>query len=79
MEENGFPIAPAILGLVLGEMLEQNFMTSMIKADGQLFAFFERPIAATLGVITALLWAVMLWHSWRKASTVAVVPTAPPA
>ena len=34
MEENGFPIAPAILGLVLGEMLEQNFMTSMIKADG---------------------------------------------
>ena len=34
MEENGFPIAPAILGLVLGEMLEQNFVTSMIKADG---------------------------------------------
>ena len=50
MEENGFPIAPAILGLVLGEMLEQNFMTSMIKADGALLAFFERPIAGALGV-----------------------------
>ncbi len=34
MEENGFPVAPAILGLVLGPMLEENFMTSMIKADG---------------------------------------------
>ncbi len=35
MEANAFPIAPTILGLVLGGMLEQNFVTSMIKADGQ--------------------------------------------
>ena len=34
MEENGFPVAPAILGMVLGAMLEENFITSMIKADG---------------------------------------------
>ena len=57
MEENGFPIAPAILGLVLGEMLEQNFMTSMIKSDGAFLAFFERPIAGVLGVTTLLVWA----------------------
>lgn len=56
MEENGFPVAPAILGLVLGPILEGNFMTAMIKADGNLLAFFSRPIAATLGVITLLLW-----------------------
>ncbi|TMG76316.1 MAG: tripartite tricarboxylate transporter permease, partial [Betaproteobacteria bacterium] len=42
MEENGFPVAPAILGMVLGAMLEENFISSMIKADGRLFAFFER-------------------------------------
>ena len=35
MEENGFPVAPAILGFVLGAMLEENFVTSMIKSDGQ--------------------------------------------
>jgi len=63
MEEHGVPIAPAILGLVLGEMLEQNFMTSMIKADGSFVAFFQRPIAATLGVITIVLWAGMLWRN----------------
>jgi TctA family transporter len=34
MEENGFPVAPAILGMVLGAMLEENFISSMIKADG---------------------------------------------
>ena len=60
MEENGFPVAPAILGLVLGPMLEGNFMTAMIKADGNLLEFFERPIAAVLGVITLLLWATPL-------------------
>ena len=56
LEENKFPIAPAILGVVLGGMLEENFITSMIKSDGQLLAFFSRPIAATLAVVTVLVW-----------------------
>ena len=56
LEENGFPTAPAILGVVLGTMLEENFITSMIKADGRFAAFFERPIAATLGIATLLVW-----------------------
>jgi TctA family transporter len=66
MEENGFPIAPAILGLVLGEMLEQTFMTSMIKSDGSFLAFFARPIAGTLGVITIALWAFMIWRGLNR-------------
>jgi putative tricarboxylic transport membrane protein len=65
MEENGFPIAPVILGLVLGEMFEQNFMTSMIKADGSFLAFFERPIAGVLGVLTILVWGFMLYGGLR--------------
>jgi TctA family transporter len=56
LEENGFPVAPAILGVVLGGMLEENFVTSMIKSDGNLLAFFERPIAAVLGVLTLAAW-----------------------
>ena len=56
MEENGFPVGPAILGVVLGGMLEENFVTSMIKADGNLFAFFERPLAAGLGALTLAAW-----------------------
>ena len=59
-ENNGFPIAPAILGVVLGGMLEQNFVTSMIKSDGNLLAFFERPVAATLGVLALLVWFLPL-------------------
>jgi TctA family transporter len=57
LEENGFPVAPVILGMILGPMLEQNFITSLIKSDGNMLAFFERPIAAGLGVATLLVWA----------------------
>jgi putative tricarboxylic transport membrane protein len=56
LEENGYPVAPAILGVVLGTMLEENFITSMIKADGNLLAFFSRPVAAALGVLTLAAW-----------------------
>jgi TctA family transporter len=67
MEENGFPIAPAILGIVLGTIVEDNFMTSMIKARGDLLAFFHRPIAAVLGVVTLSIWtAAILLPLWRS-------------
>lgn len=66
MEENGFPIAPTILGLVLGPLLEDSFMTSMIKGDGNLLTFFERPISIVLGVITVSIWLSPIWIKWLK-------------
>ena len=60
LEENNFPIAPAILGVVLGGMLEENFITSMIKSDGNVMAFVSRPIAACLAVVTVLVWTLPL-------------------
>ena len=56
LEANRFPIAPAILGVVLGGMLEENFITSMIKSNGDLGAFFARPIALGLAVVTVVVW-----------------------
>jgi len=60
MEENGFPVAPAILGMVLGAMLEEHFIRAMIRADGNFIAFFERPIAGTLGGLTLAVVSVPL-------------------
>lgn len=57
-EENRIPVAPAILGIVLGGMLEFNFVTSMLKSDGSLSIFFDRPIALLLAVLVAL---VLIW------------------
>jgi putative tricarboxylic transport membrane protein len=61
MEENGFPIAPVILGLVLGRMIEDHFMSSMMKADSWV-SFIDRPIAATLAVLTLTVWAGFIWR-----------------
>jgi putative tricarboxylic transport membrane protein len=67
MEENGIPVAPCILGIVLGSMLEENFVTSMIKSDGSFLAFFERPIAGVLGIATILVWiAPVLMTAFRS-------------
>ena len=66
LEENGFPIAPAILGILLGKMLEENFITSMIKSDGSWLAFVERPIAAGLAVFTLLVWVGSGWANIRR-------------
>ncbi|MBF6618076.1 tripartite tricarboxylate transporter permease [Pollutimonas thiosulfatoxidans] len=72
MEENGFPIAPTILGVVLGTMLEENYISSVIKSDGNIIAFFERPIAGTLGVVTILIWtAPLLLRYLRKRKSTA--------
>ncbi|MEO1103027.1 MAG: tripartite tricarboxylate transporter permease [Pseudomonadota bacterium] len=66
MEENGIPMAPAILGIVLGRVLEDNFMLSMLKSQGEIGAFFDRPVAAVLGTLTVALWALLLIRAGRQ-------------
>ena len=44
--------------MVLGTLLEEHFVTSMIKSEGRIGAFFDRPIAGTLGVMMIALLVV---------------------
>lgn len=53
---NDFPMAPAILGLVLGKVVENNFMSAMLRTGGDLTSFFARPISAGLGIAVIVLW-----------------------
>ena len=69
MEENGFPVAPAILGMVLGAMLEEHFIRAMIRADGQFLVFFERPIAAALGALVLAVVSIPLLRRLFRAAT----------
>ncbi|MGO4669577.1 tripartite tricarboxylate transporter permease [Bosea sp. 2RAB26] len=61
LEENGFPIAPVILGVVLGPLLEEYFINSMIKSDGSLIGLVNRPIAAVLAAVTVgiIAWTIV--------------------
>lgn len=73
MERGGLPLAPAILGVVLGRVVEDNFMVSMLKAQGDVVEFFSRTPAAILGAATLLLWSYLLVRALMEARA----PSAP--
>jgi putative tricarboxylic transport membrane protein len=62
-----FPVAPILLGYVLGPMVEENFRRALLLSDGNLAVFVERPISAAFIAICALLVAVQLYFSMRGA------------
>jgi TctA family transporter len=68
LEANDYPIAPLILGMLLGTMLEEHFIRSMIKAEGDFLVFVERPIAAGLAIFIALLWGGSAYLALRRSS-----------
>jgi len=55
LRRGGFPLAQVVLGMVLGPIMEQNFMVSAIKSRWDLMSFFERPLALGLMVGTIVI------------------------
>ena len=49
-----FPMAPLILGVVLGPILDLNLRRGLVLSDGSLLPFFTRPISLVLWVIILL-------------------------
>jgi putative tricarboxylic transport membrane protein len=50
----GFSPAPIIMGIVLGQLVENSLAQSIIIFDQNLFMFFTRPIAMTFFILTFL-------------------------
>jgi putative tricarboxylic transport membrane protein len=56
LRKGGFPLAPVILGLVLGPLLEQEFRRSLAISSGDPSIFFTRPLSViflSLAVLAA--------------------------
>ncbi|MBB4303469.1 putative tricarboxylic transport membrane protein [Rhodobium orientis] len=66
--KNGFPLAPMVIGMVLSEMIENSLRQGLLITRGDFLAFFERPIALALFVLTAaiLLWPPIRWALDRR-------------
>jgi putative tricarboxylic transport membrane protein len=66
-ERYKFPIAPMVLGCILGSEAESSFMTSMISYQNDWTVFFTRPISGTVMafVIIALVYP-LLRHAWHQ-------------
>ena len=55
MRRFGIPLAPALIGLILGQMTEQHLRRALAAAEGSALVFVQRPIAATVLVLAVLL------------------------
>ena len=51
LRRQGFPMAPLVIGMVLGPTLELTLRQGLILTDGNFFAFFESPIALVLTIV----------------------------
>ena len=54
LRRNGFPVAPFVLGIVLGDIVDKSLRRGLVISDGDLTPFFSRPIAGVLAAIVLL-------------------------
>ena len=54
LRQYGFPMAPLILGVVLGPILDSNLRRGLVLSDGSLLPFLSRPISMALWIGIAL-------------------------
>lgn len=45
LEEMSYPVAPLVIGLILGQMADIGLRRALLAAHGDIFSFFERPLA----------------------------------
>jgi putative tricarboxylic transport membrane protein len=50
----GFPVAPFVLGIVLGDIVDKSLRRGLVISDGSLEPFFTRPIAGVLALVVLL-------------------------
>jgi putative tricarboxylic transport membrane protein len=80
MRRHGFPMAPVVLGVVLGPLIEQEFRRSLLISVGNPAIFFTRPLSMVILILAFLSllipFAEILWKRYQARQGRAVaVPT----
>lgn len=70
----GYPMAPLVLGIVLGDLLEKNLRRALVLSDGDLTPFFTRPISAVIAATIAATLGWKLWSMHRRWRAARAVP-----
>ena len=66
---NQYELAPFVLALILGPIMEKSFRNALIISDGSFMIFLTKPIAATVLAISALILLSTCFSSYKKAKT----------
>ena len=65
-EKIKFPIAPMVLGTILGPLAESSFMTTMISFQNDWAIFFCRPISGVIMALTVIALVLPLLKRFRE-------------
>jgi putative tricarboxylic transport membrane protein len=61
-----YPLAPVVIGTILGPLLENNYRRSLLISREGHWIFLDRPVSATLITINVLLIAGAIWFAIRQ-------------
>jgi putative tricarboxylic transport membrane protein len=70
MREMDYPVAPMILGIILGDILDKNLRRALVLSDGDFAPFFTRPISLVLVVF--ILFTLVSKTAWFSAAMRAI-------
>ncbi|HYH02016.1 MAG TPA: tripartite tricarboxylate transporter permease, partial [Bacillota bacterium] len=75
LEKFKYPVAPIILGFILGPMAETNLLRSMQFSNGSFMPFLTRPIALGLLVAAVISLVAVAWknHQNKKSASVQTI------
>ncbi len=66
MRKLNYPVAPAVLAIVLGPLAERSLRQSLLASQGDPMTFIERPISAICIAIAIGLMLYPVFLAWRK-------------
>ena len=70
LRKANYPVAPFLLAMILGDMLESTLQQTLVSEGGNLMVFFQRPIAASILCFGAIfmLKPLVMWM-WSAPTT----------
>jgi len=71
MRKLDFPVAPLVLGMVLGTPWERALRQSLIMSQGSLTIFLNRPISLILLLLSILVIAIPIFQALRSPNSAA--------
>jgi putative tricarboxylic transport membrane protein len=58
LAEMGYPIAPLVIGVILGPMADENLRRALMVSQGTFWPIFTRPVS--LGLVLIIVWLVLV-------------------
>jgi len=66
LERFRFPLAPVVLGFVMGPLLEENLRRALLLAEGDVTSFLMRPYSAVFSIACLLVIVLGFWRQKTK-------------